>query len=52
MKKSIVFGVEITFLEEMMFSRYLSNNGVAMNTLYPEQRTELVNQWVLKHRNE
>ena len=51
MKNSIVFGVEMTSLEEMMFCKYLSNNGIAMNTIYPEQRTELVNQWVLKHRN-
>lgn len=50
MKKSIVFGVEMTSLEEMMFGKHLSNNGIAMNTLYPIQRTELTKQWIEKYR--
>jgi len=50
MKKSIVFGVEMTSLEEMMFSKHLANSGIAMNTLFPEQRVELTRQWVLKYR--
>ena len=50
-KKQIVFGVEMTSFEEMIFSKYLSNNGIAMNTLHPEQRTNIVKEWVLKHRS-
>jgi hypothetical protein len=50
MKTVTVFEVEMTSLEEMMFSKYLSNNGIAMNTLYPEQRANLTSIWIEKYR--
>ena len=51
MKKQIVFGVEMTSFEEMIFSKYLSNNGIAMNTLLPEMRTEVTREWLKNNRN-
>ena len=51
MKKQIVFGVEMTSFEEMIFSKYLSNAGIAMNTFLPQKRTEITEDWLKKHRN-
>jgi len=50
MKIVTVFGVEMTSLEEMMFAKHISNNGIAMNTFYPEQRTNLTSVWIEKYR--
>ena len=46
MKKYIVHGVELTSIQEMVFNKWCSNNGVAMNTLTPEQRKEVVEMFL------
>ena len=46
MKKLDVFGVKMTSLQEMKFSKYLENNRIAMNTFYKEQRTEIAKKWL------
>lgn len=51
MKRVILFGVEMTSFEEMIFSKYLSNTGIAMNTLLPEKRTEVTRKWLTSHQN-
>lgn len=45
MKKLNVFGIEMTSLQEMRFSKYLENNRIAMNTYYKEQRTQITKKW-------
>jgi len=46
-------GVEMTSLEEMHFSIWLNDkSGILMNTLYPEERTKVVTDWLTKYRNE
>lgn len=47
-KTVLVYGVEMTSLQEMHFSKYLSSYGIAMNTLQPSQRTELAVKWLMK----
>ena len=51
MKNVILFGIEMTSFEEMIFSKYLSNNGIAMNTFLPQKRTEITEAWLKKYRN-
>ena len=46
MKKRNVFGIELTSLQGMRFSKYLDNNRIAMNTLQPKERTEVVKNWL------
>jgi hypothetical protein len=41
-----VYGVQMTELENMKFSKYIVNSGVAMNTLEAEERTELATSWL------
>jgi len=41
MKTEYIFGVKMTSLQEMRFSKYLDNNGIAMNTLSKEKRKEV-----------
>ena len=43
-----VYGIEMTSLQEIMFSKYLSNNGIAMNTKTKEERTKIVLEWLNK----
>ena len=44
-------GVEMTTLEEMHFSIWLNDkSGILMNTLYPEERTNLVQDWLDDYR--
>lgn len=47
-----VYGVEMTSLEEMYFSLWLDKSGIAMNTIYAEERTKLTQDWLTKHRDE
>jgi hypothetical protein len=47
MKKILVHGVEMTPLQEMQLSKWLSNNQIALNTLYPAQRTALIQKWLV-----
>jgi len=51
MKRVVLFGVEMTSLEEMIFSKYLSRCSIAMNTLLAEKRTEVTRKWLISHRN-
>lgn len=51
MRKIDVFGVEMTSLQEMRFSKYLENNRIAMNTYYKEQRTEIAENWLNEEVN-
>ena len=46
MKTYDVYGVKMTSLEEMSFSKYLENNRIAMNTIYKEQRTKIAKDWL------
>jgi len=50
MKIYIVYGVEMTSLEEMLFGKYLSNCNIAMNTKTYEERKAIANEW-LKSQN-
>ena len=51
MKKLDVFGIKMTSLQEMRFSKYLENNRIAMNTYYKEQRTEIAKNWLNEEVN-
>lgn len=46
MKKQLVYGVQMTSLENMMFSKYMSNNNIAMNTHTDAERTEIAQMWI------
>jgi len=47
MEKIDVYGVKMTELENMKFSKYLQSSDVpAPNTLTKEQRFELANNWL------
>lgn len=46
MKKIDVFGIKMTSLQEMRFSRHLENNRIAMNTIYKNERTEIAKKWL------
>jgi len=46
MKKLNVYGVELTELENMMFSKWISNNGIAMNTKTEEERKQITTDWL------
>lgn len=50
MKTEIVYGVEMTEIENMIFSKFLSNNGIAMNTMTESQRTECTQLWLNQNR--
>ena len=44
--------VEMTTLEGMHFSLWLNDkSGIYMNTLYPEERTKVVTDWLTEYRN-
>jgi len=44
-----VYGVEMTELENMMFSKWISNQGISMNTKTNEERIEIASDWLLSH---
>lgn len=46
MKKLNVYGVELTELENMMFSKWVSNEGIAMNTKTEEERMQITSDWL------
>lgn len=47
----IVFGVELTTIEEMKFQKYRNDNEVpAFNTITARERTEIVKCWRDKYR--
>jgi len=44
-------GIEMTTLEGMQFSIWLNDkSGIAMNTLYPEERKKVVIDWLNEYR--
>lgn len=48
----INYDVEMTSLEGMYFSVWLANvSGIAMNTLYREERKEVAQNWLNEFRN-
>jgi len=49
MKYVDVYGVKLTPIENMKFSKYCSNNGLAMNTKTVDERKELVIKWLDEH---
>ena len=46
-KKLNVYGVEMSEIENMMFSKYVNNNNIAMNTLTEAERKEVTENWLL-----
>ncbi|NOR88597.1 MAG: methyltransferase, partial [Bacteroidales bacterium] len=40
-----IFGVELTPIEVMEFDKWKSNNNIALNTLTPNERTKVVQDW-------
>ena len=46
MKKLIIYGVEMTELENMQFSKWISNNVIAMNTKTEDERYEIALAWL------
>jgi hypothetical protein len=45
-KKLNVYGVEMSEIENMMFSKYISNNSIAMNTFTEIERTRITQEWL------
>lgn len=52
MKMENVYGVEMTELENMIFSKWVSNNGIAMNTKTIEERRIITSDWLLNTREQ
>lgn len=50
MKINNVYGVKMTSLEQMKFYKYLTNNKIAMNTFYKEERKNIAKDWLKEHR--
>ena len=47
-KKLKVYGVVMTELENMMFSKWVSNEGIAMNTKSEDEQTKITSDWMKK----
>lgn len=45
-----VYGVKMTSLEEMRFSKYLDNERIAMNTYCKEERVKIAEDWIKNYR--
>ena len=41
-----VYGVKMTSLEEMRFSKYLDNERIAMNTFHKQERMNIAKKWL------
>jgi len=50
MKTYFVYGVKMTSLQELIFSKYINNCNIAMNTKTAEERQEIAKKW-LKSQN-
>lgn len=50
-KTKLVYGIEMTSLEEMCFSKYIANNGMAMNTKTKEERYLIAKDWLCRLRS-
>jgi hypothetical protein len=46
MKKLNVYGVELTELENMIFSKWVSNEGISMNSKTVEERKQITINWL------
>ena len=46
MKKENYYGVELTPVQGMYFSKYMAINGIAMNTIPAEKRADIVRKWL------
>jgi hypothetical protein len=51
-KKLNVYGVEMSEIENMMFSKYCSNHSISMNTKNEIERKEFTKNWLITHCNE
>jgi hypothetical protein len=51
MKMLNVYGVELTELENMIFSKWVSNEGISMNTKTEIERKEITLNWLNKYGN-
>ena len=49
MKEIEVFGITMSSIQEMKFSKYLENNNIAMNTFQKEERTKITRNWLCNH---
>ena len=52
MKIETVYGVKMSGLEDMIFSKYLSNNNIAMNTVSSDERTRIAQEWLNRYHLE
>lgn len=43
-----VYGLKMSSLEEMMFSKYIRENGIAMNTKTADERLAIALDWLEK----
>ena len=50
MKTYDVFGVKMTSLEQMRFSKYLEHYRIAMNTIYKIERQQIAQNWINENR--
>ncbi len=50
-KKTEVYGVTMTSLEEMKFDKYRDSNGIAMNTKTEQERKTITENWLSNQSN-
>jgi hypothetical protein len=50
--KLIVYGVEMSEIQNMMFSKYCSNHSISMNTKNENERKEFTKNWLINFCNE
>lgn len=41
-----VYGIDMSVMQEIRFSKYLSNNSIAMNTKTKQERKEIAEKWL------
>lgn len=46
MKTTEVYGIKMSALEELIFSKYIATNGIAMNTKTKEERLIIASNWL------
>lgn len=46
MKTYFVYGVKMTSLQELIFSKHINNCNIAMNTKTAEERLEIAKKWL------
>lgn len=52
MRLKDVYGVKMTSLEEIGFSKYLSNNNIAMNTKTADERKAIALNWLRQPKSQ